>query len=141
MALHGHKSYFSVEDSGGTTLRNISPYITSVNFEQDNDTSDTTTFGQEGHTFLVGLTNGKITVQGLWDKTALTGSDTVFQSMVGYDTNTMTFNYGPEGNTAGQMKKSGECVLETYVEADPVADLVTFTATLRISGSVTIGTF
>lgn len=141
MALHGHLSYFAVEDSAGTTLRNISPYVTTVTFEQDNDTHDTTTFGQEGHTFQVGLTNGKITIAGLWDKTALVGTDTVFQGLVGYDVNTMTFNYGPEGNTTGKMKKSGECILESYIEADPVADLVTFTAVLRISGSVTIGVF
>lgn len=141
MPLHGHKSYFALEDSAGTTLRNISPYVTSVTFEQDNDTSDTTTFGAEGHTFIVGLTNGKITIVGLWDKSALVGSDTVFQSLIGYETNTMTFNYGPEGSTAGQKLKSGECVLESYVESDPVADLVTFTAVLQISGSVTVTTF
>lgn len=141
MPLHGHKSYFALEDSAGTTLRNISPYVTSVTFAQNNDTHDTTTFGQEGHTYIVGLTDGKITIVGLWDKAALVGSDTVFQSLIGYETNTMTFNYGPEGNTAGQKLKSGECVLESYTEADPIADLVTFTAVLQISGSVTVTTF
>lgn len=141
MALHGHLSYFALEDSAGTTLRNLSPFITAVTFEQDNDQHDITTFGAEGHMFQVGLTNGKITLAGFWDKTALVGTDTVLQSLVGYDVNTMTFNYGPEGNTTGKMKKSGECVLVNYTESDPVADMVTFTATLQISGSVSIGVF
>lgn len=141
MPQHGKTSYFALEDSGGATLRNISPYVTLVAFEQDNDTHDTTTFGNEAHTFITGLTNGKIVVNGLWDATALVGTDTVFNGLVGLDGTSLTFNYGPQGNTAGQVKKSGECILVSYAESDPVADLVTFTATLQITGSVTKGTF
>jgi hypothetical protein len=138
--LHGHKSYFAVDDSAGT-LRNISACVTSVTFEQDNDTHDSTCFGAEGHTFVVGLTNGKITVVGLWDKSALVGSDTVFNGLAGLEGTTTSVEYGPEGNTTGQKKKTCETVLESYVESDPVADLVTFTATLQISGSVTTTVF
>lgn len=138
---HGKDSYFSIEDSAASTLRNISPHVTSVNFDQSNDTHDNTTFGAEGHTFAGGLTNGKITVAGLWDKTASTGSDTVFQSLVGLDAVTVGFEYGPEGNGSGSVKYSGECILESYNQSAPVADLVTFQAVLQISGSVTKGTF
>ncbi len=141
MAIHGKDSYFSIEDSAASTLRNISPYVTSVDFNQENDTHDTTTYGAEGHTFLVGLTNGTIVVNGLWDKTASTGSNTVIQSLVGLDAVTVGFEYGPEGNTGTNVKYSGECVLESYSQSAPVADLVSFTATFRISGSVTQGTF
>lgn len=140
MALHGKGSYFSLDDSTGTP-RNISPYVTQVTFSQTNDTHDTTTFGQNGHTFIAGLTNGKCTVTGLWDKTALVGTNTVFQSLVGLNATTMTFSYGPEGNTTGKVNKTGECILESYEESDPVADLVKFTAVLQITGSVTATVF
>lgn len=139
--IHGHKTYFALEDSAGATLRNLSPFLNSVKLTQKNDTSDVTVFGAEGHAYQVGLTDGTIELAGFYDTTALVGSDTVLQSLVGYDTNTMTFAYGEQGNTAGLPKKTGECVLDTYAESSPVADIVTFTATLKITGSVSISTF
>lgn len=140
MSVHGKDSYFAVEDSAGTTIRNISPYLTAVDFNQENDTHDNTTFGAEAHTFQPGLTNGSISIKGMWDKTAVTGADTVLQSLLGVEI-TVGFEYGPEGNTAGMVKKSGECVLESYSESAPVADLVSFSASFRISGTVTKGVF
>lgn len=140
MSIHGKDSYFGVEDSTGTTLRNLTPYLTSIDFNQGNDTHDDTTMGAEGHTYRPGLTDGSINIAGIWDKTATTGADTVLQSLVGVEI-TVGFEYGPEGNTAAAVKKSGECVLETYNESAPVADLVTWTASFKISGSVTKGVF
>lgn len=141
MTLHGKDTYFGVEDSAATTVRNVSPSCNSVGFARQNDTHDNTTFGATGHTFIAGLTNGKITLNGLWDKTADVGSQTVFNSLLGQGTTTVGWEYGPEGNSSGKVKYSGECVLESYEESAPVADLVSFTAVLQISGGVTTGTF
>lgn len=140
MSIHGKDTYFAVEDSAGSTLRDLSDQINNVDFNQENDSHDNTTFGQTGHTFQGGLTNGTITITGLWDKTASTGTETVLQSLVGHAT-PVAFEYGPEGNTAGNVKKSGECILLTYAESAPVADLVSFTATFQISGAVTKDVF
>ena len=140
MSVHGKDAYFGVEDSGASTIRDLSAYLNNIDFGQENDTHDDTTFGAEGHTFRPGLTNGTISIGGLYDKTALTGSDTVLQSLIGVET-TVGFEYGPEGNAAAAVKKSGECVLESYAQSAPVADLITFSATFRISGSVTNGVF
>lgn len=141
MALHGKDTYFSLEDSAGTTLRNLSPYVNSVEYSRSNDTHDNTTFGAEGHTWQTGLTNGTITIAGFWDKTALVGSATVFDSLLDLDTPTLTFEYGPEGNTSGLVKYTGECILQDLSYSSPVADLVSFSATLQISGTTTKGTF
>src|SRR5437868_2716837 len=134
MALHGKDTYFSLEDSAGSTLRNLSPYVNSVEFSRSNDTHDNTTFGAEGHTFQTGLTNGTISIAGFWDKTALVGSATVLDSLLDLDTPTLTFEYGPEGNTATNVKYTGECILQDFSYSSPVADLVSFTATLQITG-------
>lgn len=139
-AAHGKDSYFSVEDSAGTTLRNITPYIKSLDFNRSNDANDTTTKGAEGKTYRPGLTDGEIRITGLWDDTASTGSYTVLQSLLGVEI-TVGFEYGPEGNTTGMEKLSGECILTQYDESSPVDDMVAFTATLKISGDVTKGTF
>jgi predicted secreted protein len=139
-AAHGKDSYFSVEDSAGSTLRNITPYVKTVDYNRSNDANDTTTKGAEGRTYRPGLTDGEIRVTGLWDDTASTGSYTVLSSLLGIET-TVGYEYGPEGNTAGMIKYSGECVLTQYDESSPVDDMVAFTATLKISGDVTVGTF
>lgn len=141
MAIHGKDSYFSLEDSAGTTLRDLSVTINNVQFSRQNDTHDTTTYGSEGHTFITGLTNGKITLSGFWTKTASTGAATVLDGLVGLDTITLGFEYGPEGNTATNVKYSGECILESLDYSDPVADLVSYQAVLQITGDVTKGTF
>lgn len=139
MAIHGKKTAFSLEDSSASTLRILDPYLNNVAFSRSNDTHDDTVFTKEGHTFQTGLTNGKITIDGFWDKTASTGAATVLDGLVGLDTTTLGFEYGPEGRTAAQVKYSGECILESLDYSSPVADLVTFTATLQISGDVTKG--
>ncbi|MDP9144325.1 MAG: hypothetical protein M3N43_06460 [Actinomycetota bacterium] len=139
---HGKDAYFSLEDSAGSTLRNISQYVTNVTFSRSNDNHDTSTYGDEGHTFINGLTNGTITVDGLFDVTASTGSMTVLDSLVGLDGMTAGFEWGPLGNTpTSNPKYSGECILTSLDHSAPVADIITFSATLQITGDVTKSTF
>lgn len=141
MTIHGKDAAFLLEDSAASTLRDISSQLTNIAFSRSNDNHDSTTFGKEAHTFVNGLTNGTITLDGFWDKTASTGSATVLDSLMGLDTVTVGWEYGPEGGTAALVKYSGECVLASLDIAEPVADLVTFTAQLQISGDVTKGVF
>lgn len=141
MAIHGKDSVFSVEDSAGTTLRDLSANLTNVAFSRQNDTHDTTAFGAEGHTFMTGLTNGKITLTGWTTTTASTGTLTVLDSLVGLDTITVGFEYGPHGSAATNVKYTGECILESLDVSDPVADLISFVAVLQISGDVTKGAY
>lgn len=132
---------FSVEDSAASTLRDLSTQLTNVAFSRSNDVHDDTAFGDEGHTFIAGLTNGTITLTGWAETTASTGSLTVLDSLVGLDAITVGWEYGPLGNGTGAVKYSGECVLASLDVSDPVADLVSFTCQLQISGSVTKGTY
>jgi hypothetical protein len=138
--MHAKDGALLLEDSAASTLRNISDQLTNIGFSRQNDTHDTTTFGKEGHTFIAGLTNGTITIDGWWDKTASTGSATVLDSLMGLDAVTLGWEYMPEGNVNGNVKYSGECVLASLDFTQPVADLISFSATLQISGDVTKGT-
>lgn len=141
MAIHGKDAVFSLEDSAASTLRDLSSNLTNIQFSRSNDTHDKTGFGSEGHTFIAGLTNGTITLEGFFDTTASTGTATVLDSLVGLDSVAVGWEYGPEGNTTGKVKYTGECVLQSFDQTTPVADLVTFTASLQISGDVTKGTY
>lgn len=141
MTIHGKDTAFSLEDSAASTLRILDSQLNNVSFNRSNDTHDSTVFGDEGHTFIVGLTNGTITIEGFWDKTASTGTATVLDSLMGLDNVTLGWEYGPEGRTTGLVKYSGECVLSSLDYTSPVADLVTFTAQLQISGTPVKGTW
>lgn len=138
---HGAGTYISIEDSAATTLRNISIYVNNVDWNPTNDTHDNTTFGASGHGYQVGLTDGGFTISGFWNKTATTGATTVLDSLLGLKTTTVGYEYGPEGNTGGFVKYSGECVMESLSYGSPVADLVTFQATFKLSGAITKGIF
>ncbi len=136
---HGKDAYFAVEDSAASTLRAIVG-VKTITFGQENELADITIVGDEGRKWRQGLTNGKVTITGLWDNTASTGSHTVLQSLVGIEVST-GFEAGPQGNTSTQVKLSGECVLENYEWNTDVGDMVLFTATFSIHGDVTAGTF
>lgn len=136
---HSKDIYIAVEDSAASTLRAIVG-VKTVTFGQENELADVTIIGDEGRKWRQGLTNGTFTINGLWDNTASTGSHTVLQSLVGIEVTT-GFEWGPQGNTAGQTKLSGECVLASYEQNTDLGDMVLFTATFNISGDVTAGTF
>lgn len=140
MAFHGKDSVIKVDNSSGT-LQDISADVTNVAFSRQNDIHDTTAYGQSGHTFIAGLTNGKITITGWADYAATTGSLTVLDGLVGHGTTTASTEYGPNGSTTGKTKYTCETVLESLDVSDPVADLVSFVAVLQITGAVTEGTY
>lgn len=138
MSVHGASAYFAVND--GTSLRTLSAYINSTDFAPEQDTHDDTTYGATGHTFRAGLTNGTIKINGFWDATASTGPDAVLSALLGVKTPT-AWEFGPAGNAAGKVKKSGSCVLASYSVSAPVADLVSYSAQFQISGAITTGVF
>lgn len=139
MSVHGKDLHFEVDDAAGT-LRDLSPNLNSVDFNQANDTHDDTTYGQTGHTKKGGLTDGTIVLKGFWDTTALVGTETVLPGLLGKFL-PGDFIYGPEGSASGKVKKTGTAVLKDYQTSAPVADLIAFTANFEISGAVTKGTF
>lgn len=122
------------------TANEIGPYLDTITFTRNNDVVDVTTFGNTGHKYTATLTDGGISIAGVWDKTATVGSYTVLVALVG-DLDGAAFIYGPEGSTSGKIKYSGTAILESYAESAPVADIVRVTASFKISGAVTVGTF
>lgn len=136
----GKDQYFSIEDAAGSTLRNISPYITSISAGNDCDMLDITCCGAEARAFDSGLTNATFTINGVWDDTADVGSRTVLAGLYGSETS-VGFEYGPKGNGAGAIKESGECFVAAYNEDGEVGGMVMFVATVQVTGSKTIGTF
>lgn len=129
-------SAFKLDNAAGS-LTDISTYVDSVGgIANTTDMLETTTFGATSKTFIGGLRNGDtITVSGKWDTTL----NTQLTGLLGLSTSS-TFEYSPAGTAASTPKVSGECFVTSYEVSSSVADLVTWTASLQISGAVTWGT-
>lgn len=129
-------SAFKLDNAAGS-LTDISAYVDSVGgIANTTDMLETTTFGSTSKTFIGGLRNGDtITVSGKWDSTL----NTQMTALLGLSTSS-TFEYSPAGTAASTPKVSGECFVTSYEVSSSVADLVTWTASLQISGAVTWGT-
>lgn len=134
--VHGKDSYFSLDDTAGSPT-NISTYVSENELAQEIEMADVTAFGDEGHKNIPGLENSSFSVSGHWDSTqaGIIGSTTQRK------TATRSFEYGPAGNGSGAVKYSGEVWISTYSESSPVADKVSWSATLMVDGVVTKGTF
>lgn len=132
---HGKSTTFKVDNSGGS-LTDISNTLTDVTFPQTVETAETTAFGDSAKTYIVGLTDSTISISGTFDATV----DAHLAGVLGQAAS-LSFEYGPEGSTAGYVKYSGEAYLTSYEKSGSVGDAVKYTAELQVTGAVTRGTW
>ena len=132
---HGKNSVFKVDNSGGT-LTDISNVLNNVSMPREVETVETTSFGSSYRSYVVGFQNATISIEGTWDATV----DAHLAGILGQDA-TVSFEYGPEGSTAGYVKYTGEAYMTSYETSGAVGEVVTFSAELQVSGAITRGTY
>ena len=132
---HGKATVFKVDNSSGS-LTTISDVLTDVSFPQTIETAETTSFGSNAKTYIVGLSDATISISGNFDTTV----DTHLSAVLGQAA-TLSFEYGPEGSTAGDAKYTGECLMTSYEKSGAVGDVVTFSAEFQVTGAVTRGLY
>ena len=130
--VHGKNSVFKLDNAAGS-LQDLSSYCDSVDFPQTTETAEVTTFGDSSKAYIVGLKDSTISVSGSWDATI----DAQLDALVAAG----TFEFGPAGSGAGEVKYTGECILTSYSGASTVGDKVTFSAEFQVTGDVTRTTF
>jgi hypothetical protein len=91
---HGKSTSFKVDNSGGS-LTDISDTLTDVSFPETIETAETTSFGSNAKTYIVGLKDATISVSGNFDATV----DAHLAGIAGQAA-TVSFEYGPEGSTS-----------------------------------------
>ena len=131
--VHGKSTDFELDDTGGTS-RSLANVLTSVDFPETIDTAESTAFGSTSKSSLVGLRDSTISISGLWDAT-------VDGYIIGTEPASRTFIFGPAGSTGGYVKYTGEAILTNYSVSAPVADVVTFSLDLQVTGNVTRTTY
>ena len=123
---HGKSTDFSIDDTGGT-LRDIADTLDNVDFPKTIETGETTAFGANSKSYIVGLTDHTISISGKWDATV----DSYLAG--GAEPASRSFSYSPDGGTTTY---TGECIMTGYTTANPVGDVVTFSAEFQVTGDV-----
>jgi hypothetical protein len=126
--IHGKGTYVSVDSD------DLSAYTNNVQFNRSADSHDVTCFGKNSKVYQSGLKDGTGTISGIYDSTAMSGPGAVLRPLVGGAA--VTFVYRPEGT--GTTKPEGEVdvIVTAYEETAPVADMVTWSATLQFSDDI-----
>lgn len=132
MFQHGKDTYVSIN------AVNISPYCNTSQVEKGADSHDVTTYGQGAHVFQSGLTNSTGNLGGIYDTSTSSGPRFILEPLVG--SNAVTYIDRPEGTGAGKPQRSVDVIVTKYTETRPVADMVTWSADLQYSGSITTST-
>ena len=123
-------------DNGAGALTDITAFLNSAGLEQLAEVAETTVFGDSNKTFIPGLKDASVSMEGRFDPTV----DLILSDDLGASA-TKTVEYGPEGATTGKIKYSAEAILTSYSIDNPVDDVATFSAELQLTGVVTRSTF
>jgi hypothetical protein len=132
---HGSKAKFFLDNLAGA-LQDLSAYITNVEASYQRAMHKTTTLGKTAETYLPGLNDGTINLSGKWDPVV----EAHFTALL-TNSASSTFQDGPQGNTVGQRRASGECFLMSYSGPQQVDDVVGWSAQLQITDAVTFDTW
>jgi hypothetical protein len=123
---HGKNTFVSV---GGDDL---SDFTTTSQFEQSVATHDTTTYGKNAVVRSTGLKDGTFTMSGVYDNTAGTGPRAVLGALMATPAVVEVIRQ-PEGTGSGKPQDKFDAICTKYVETNPVADMVTWSADFQLS--------
>lgn len=119
---------------------NISPHTRNCEWKRTGDTHDVTGYKADdtdtSKVYINGLTDGTATISGTYDTDATTGPAKVLEPLIGGAA--VEFEYAVEGLGAGKPMRTCNVLVSSYNETAPVADIVTWTADLQITGPVAI---
>jgi hypothetical protein len=127
---HGSKAEITVNAVAITT------FGTSADFSVDVDTADTTTFGSTWKSAIAGVPGAKLDITGDYDGTASTGPAAVFMACITGGV-AVAVSHKPGGTLTGQRTNTFNAIVTNYTESSPVGGVITFKASLLVTGTVT----
>lgn len=125
--VHGRHTVFKL------AAKDLSVYTTTSQLERTSDSHDVTTYGKDSHVFNGGLLNGTATASGIYDNTTMTGPRAAIEPLLG---TVVELIRQPDGVGSGKAQDTVQVLVTKYVETSPVADMVTWSVDLQLSGEV-----
>lgn len=133
MAVHGKNTLVMIDEN------DLSAYFNDVGWSADIDAAETTTFSSGGaKTYIAGLGDGKISASGIFDGTAVTGSDARLAAAFANTDNSVLLT-SPQGSVLGAQCKLAAGLSTTYEVASKVSDVVETKAEFQANGGVDSG--
>jgi len=112
----------------------ISQYTSSSELGRSTDTHDVSAYGNMSKHYIGGLTDSTFSCEGHYDNTASTGPRAVLLAI--QDGSAVPIIRQGEGAGSGLPQDSFNAICTSYVETNPVADKVSWSADFQVSGDV-----
>lgn len=133
--VHGKNAQFELE---GT---NLSDTLNEITLPREIETAETTAFGTQDKTYITGLSDATVSLSGMFDATVDSAISTVIANLKSGSIASASFTYGPSGSASTKPKFTGEALVTSYEISSPVADVVTYSLELQVTGGVTGSTY
>lgn len=141
MAIHSKLTSVKVDTYLGV-LTNISAYCNKFSIKRKLDNKDVTTFGAAYRSFLPGFSDATISAGGPWTRASDNFWAPIFAAFEAGSLASLSFQYGPEGADAADTYYYGEMIMEDDDAAESDVDNpVMWSATFRVTGGVSVGTY
>jgi hypothetical protein len=114
----------------------MSPFLNEATTTTEIETAETTTFGDQDKTYILGLTDGTISTSGLFDSTA-GASNAVLSGLIADEDN--TFTVLPSGVAAGNPAVIANGQMTSYEVSSPVGDVISISAEVQADGGLLHG--
>lgn len=124
--VHGKNTVITLDGDDLSAFTNTSELTRTA------DSHDTTTYGKETHVYEGGLQDGTASLGGIYDNSA-TGPRAIIEPLIG---SKVVLIRQPEGAGSTLPQDSVTVLVTSYVETNPVADMVTWTCELQLSSAV-----
>jgi predicted secreted protein len=132
---HGKNAQFEL---GGTNLSNT---LNEISLPREIETAETTAFGTQDKTYIVGLSDATVSLSGMFDATTDSAISTIIANLKSGSIASASFAYGPSGSAASSPKFSGEALVTSYEISSPVGDVITYSLELQCTGAVSGSTY
>lgn len=117
--------------------KNLSQFFNSADASSSVETADTTTYGDDVRTFIIGQEEGSISLSGLWDG-APGAVDEFIKAAIDADT-ALVYTQGVSGVKPGNAVDMTLAVSTSYSRSSPVGDVVSISMDAQGSGGVHSG--
>ena len=133
MAIHGKNGFMSVNTV------DVSTFLDSAGLDKSLDTAEVSTFGDDDKEYIAGLKDATFSTEGKWDAT-IDGTMAAIETEISAN-GVVAFEYGPAGDTSGNVKYSGNAIMTAYNISQNINGEITFSASYQVTGGVSRGVF
>lgn len=113
--------------------KDLSPFTTDSELNRTAGADDVTGYGSDDEVWDGTIRGGKLTASGKYDTSVANGPRGVLRPLI---RETVTYIRRGEGTGSGKPQDTGSAVLLSFVETNPVAGHVLWSAEFQLSGPV-----